>query len=166
MLKTTTLAMLATLAAGAALAQDASPIDDAIAGCAAGVAAPADAGTALEAKGFTKAEADGATTYTNGTVTVTLTTEPAGCAVSDTATRTHLPPPSSETSQNTAATTTAQFAPDTAVRWLRPEASIASFSCSDTARVSPTARPGSSPAPGSGRRTARRTNSARAGGSR
>ena len=82
---------------------------------------------------------------------VTSTTNPASPASAST-TRRVRPPPHRAVSEKTAPTTMAQLAPLTAVRWLRPLARISSFSAADTARVSPTARPGSRPAPGSGRR--------------
>jgi hypothetical protein len=47
-----------------------------------------------------------------------------------------------------AATTIAQLAPETAVRWDSDEAFMASSVAASSIEVSPTARPGTSPAPG------------------
>lgn len=50
-----------------------------------------------------------------------------------------------------APTTIAQFAPDTATRWVSDEPFMSLSTCAVTARVSPTARPATSAAPGPGR---------------
>ena len=88
---------------------------------------------------------------------VTSTTNPASPA-SASPTRRARPPPHRAVRKKTAPTTMAQFAPLTAVRWLRPLARMSSFNAADAARVSPTASPGNSPAPGSGRRCDLATN--------
>ncbi|WP_243768122.1 hypothetical protein [Leifsonia sp. TF02-11] len=59
--------------------------------------------------------------------------------------------------------TSAQFAPDTAVRWLSAETFIASSRPGLTAVSSPMARPGSRSPPSPGAEAAARANASRAG---
>ena len=80
---------------------------------------------------------------------VTSTTNPVS-VTSAAATRMPRRAPIAEASAHAMPTTTAQFAPDTAVRWLRELAFIAASRSPPTAVVSPIASPGSSPPPGDG----------------
>ncbi|WP_133961788.1 hypothetical protein [Rathayibacter sp. PhB151] len=61
------------------------------------------------------------------------------------AVRRRRPAPSSAATSQPAATTTAQFAPDTAVRWVSEAVRMSSSRSDGRAEVSPVARPGSRP---------------------
>ena len=87
---------------------------------------------------------------------VTSTTKPASAATPH-PTRTRRPRPASAAAPKAMPTTSAQFAPDTAVRCDSDDRFIAASSSGPTRDVSPTARPGTSPAPGSGRPTVARS---------
>ncbi len=80
---------------------------------------------------------------------VTKTTKPANARI-PAAILIHKPPPSSATTATTRATTMAQLAPETATKWDRDVARIASTNPASTAEVSPRASPGSRrpPSPG------------------
>ena len=81
---------------------------------------------------------------------VTRMTNPAS-ANADAPTRASRGIPSAAAAAKTSPTMIAQFAPDTAVRWLSELTFIEASSAGVTALVSPIARPGSRPAPGPGK---------------
>jgi hypothetical protein len=90
-------------------------------------------------------------------------TTKARSAVAAATTRSHRPAPTREARRNTNPVTSAQFAPDTAVKWLSELAFISSSSLADTADSSPMARPGSSAPPSPGVPAAASANASRTG---
>ena len=91
----------------------------------------------------------------------TSTTKPSSTAIATTTRRTRGAP-TARPSNTTSATSTAQFEPDTAVRCVSAEVSIACSVAGSSPDRSPIARPRSSAAPGSGRSAVTATNAARA----
>lgn len=87
----------------------------------------------------------------------------ASSAVAAMRTRIRRPAPTRAATTNTSPVTRAQFAPDTAVRWLSALAFIAASSSSETPDSSPIARPGSRAPPSPGVSWAARANAERTG---
>lgn len=90
-------------------------------------------------------------------------TTKASSAVAAMRTRIRRPAPTRAATTNTSPVTRAQFAPDTAVRWLSALAFIAASSSSETPDSSPIARPGSRAPPSPGVSWAARANAERRG---
>ncbi len=113
---------------------------------------------------------DRCTTSTTTAITVartidgsgrTSTTNASSTATADAA-RSPRGTPQSRPTTTTRPTITAQFAPDTAVRWVSAEVSIAASVAAPRPDRSPIARPRRSAAPGSGRSAVARTKARRA----